>query len=319
MSDVLVLHEAEIRERARFDLAALNAVEGAFVALAEGRAMMPPVMHMAVRQPPGDIDVKGAVIDGLPIAVVKIGAGFFQNRHLGLPSSTAMMVAVSAETGRCTAVLLDNGYLTDLRTALAGAVAARHLAPGGALNVGVIGAGAQARYQVEALMIEKRVRELFVHAHRPEQAADLRRDMEERIGIAVTVCGSVTKLSEASDLIVTATPSRKPLLRADQVRPGQHITAVGSDLPGKCELSLDLLQRADLLVCDNLAESQRLGELQGAEAALIDSASELGELIRRGGGRPNDQALTVCDLSGLGVQDTAIAAHVLRSQGDWNA
>ena len=309
---VRILHEAELRKIASFDPRALAAVEGAFAALADGRAAMPPVMHLEVSQPRGDVDVKSAVIEGLPILAVKIGAGFFGNRDLGLPSSSAMMVAISTRTGRCEAVLLDNGYLTDLRTALAGAVAARHLAPAGPLDIGIIGAGAQARYQLDALMIERRVARVHLWAPRADRAETCAADMRERHGVPVSVVTSVEAVVSASALIVTTTPATAPLIRGAWLRPGQHVTAMGSDLPGKQELDMAALDRADLLVCDDPVQSRRLGELQHASDPARARSRSLGEVVTgRAPGRTCPEDITICDLSGLGVQDTAIAAYVL--------
>lgn len=312
MTDVRILHEAELRELASFDLDALAAVERAFCALADGRATMPPIMHLEVAQPRGDIDIKSAVIEGLPIMAVKIGAGFFGNRDLGLPSSSAMIVAISTQTGRCAAVLLDNGYLTDLRTALAGAVAARYLAPGGSLDVGIIGAGVQARYQLDALMIERRVKRVKVWAPRIEQAECYAVEMGRKLGLEVKTCLSAEVVVAASELIVTTTPATSALVQGGWLRPGHHITAVGSDLPGKRELDQAALERADRLVCDDLAQSLRIGELQYGSDALAKRATSLGDIITgRAPTRTSSREITICDLSGTGVQDTAIADYVL--------
>ena len=313
MTHVRILQEAELRELASFDLEALAAVERAFFALAEGRATMPPIMHLEVAQPRGDIDIKSAVIEGLPILAVKIGAGFFGNRHLGLPSSSAMMVAISTRTGRCEAVLLDNGYLTDLRTALAGAVAARHLARAGSLDVGIIGAGVQARYQLEALMIERRVKRVRVWAPRIEQAECYAVEMEKKLRLEVKACPSVEAVGATCELIVTTTPATSALIQGIWLRPGHHITAVGSDLPGKRELDQAALDRADRLVCDDLAQSLRIGELQHASDASARHATSLGDIITgRAPARNSPGEITICDLSGTGAQDTAIADYVLK-------
>jgi ornithine cyclodeaminase/alanine dehydrogenase-like protein (mu-crystallin family) len=304
--------EEEIRRAVVFDLDALNAVEAAFVALAEGRASMPPVMHMSVRDAPGDIDVKGAVIEGLPIAAVKIAAGFFNNPLAGLRSSSGMMVGVSTQTGRPAVVLLDNGWLTDLRTALAGAVAARHLVARKHITVGVIGAGAQARYQVEALMIEFQIDGVYCFARRAEQGALFASDINGRLGLKVSQCRSIEGVLERADVVITTTPSTSSLIEAGMIRGEQHITAMGSDLPGKREIALAVLERADRLVCDDVPQSCRLGELQGASAETVARAKSLGDIVKAGKPQRHDPGLTVCDLTGLGVQDTAILNHAFR-------
>ena len=144
---VLVLTESDIRRSVTIDEESLRQVENAFTWLAEDKVSMPPVMHIEV-DAQSDVDIKSGYVKGLEAFAVKLASGFFNNPSLGLSSSSGMMVLLSAKTGFCEAVLLDNGYLTDLRTGLAGAVAARHLAPESVQTVGVIGAGAQARIRL---------------------------------------------------------------------------------------------------------------------------------------------------------------------------
>ena len=190
LMSVLVLTEPELRQCARIDATVLAAVEDAFTWLAEDRVMMPPIMHIEVAAAPGDVDIKSAYVRGLDTFAVKIGSGFFGNSALGLPSSSAMMVVLSAQTGFCEAVLLDNGYLTDLRTGLAGAVAAKYLAPERVSTVGVIGAGAQARYQVRCLQLVRDFERIVVFA-------------EIVIGLVTTPTKSVRK-----SIVRSKSPSR---------------------------------------------------------------------------------------------------------------
>jgi ornithine cyclodeaminase len=313
-----VLSEDELRRCIGFDAEALDAVESSFASLSGGGVSMPPVMHISVDEPPGDIDVKGAYIPGVATVAVKVASGFFGNRHLGLPSSSALMVLLSARTGRCEAVMLDNGYLTDLRTGLAGAVAARHLARPGRLRVGVLGAGAQARYQVEALTIESRVKSVAVFAPRAEQAEAYAMDISHRqgmrLGIPVTIEVSAEAVVRGCDLLVTTTPSQSPLVSASWLRPGLHVTAMGSDLPGKREIARDALTKADRLVVDSLSQSRLIGELQSFadDSPEVARAESLGDIIRELNRPPRDAgAISICDLTGVGVQDTAIAALAL--------
>jgi ornithine cyclodeaminase len=223
-----------------------------------------------------------------------------------------MMVVLSSSTGFCEAVLLDNGYLTDLRTGLAGAVAARHLARGNISTVGVVGAGAQARYQVECLTLVREFDKLLVLGRDRERQATYIDEMQRKLGITVAAAKSMEQLVRESDLVVTTTSSRTPLIRADWLHPGLHITAMGSDLAGKQELDAGVPAAADLLVCDRKSQCFSMGELQhGLVAGILTEDSpvlELGDLTgARTAGRSSDRQVTVCDLTGTGVQDTAIA------------
>lgn len=316
MAPVLVLTEKEIRECAPMDGAALAAIERAFVWLSEGRVEAPPIMHIAVEENNGDVDIKSAFVRGEPSIAVKVAAGFFDNPKQGLPSSSAMVVAVSARTGRCEAVLLDNAYLTDLRTGLAGAVAAKYLARKDSSTVGIVGAGVQARFQARALALVRPISRIYVSARSREQLEAYQAEMADALGIPVEICPSLEDVARRSDVIVTTTPSKEAIIQAGWLRPGQHLTAMGADLPGKQELDPDVLARADLIVCDDPRQSRTHGELQHVtdETALKSAPVALGDLARRVvNGRTGDDQITVCDLSGLGVQDTAITLHVLRA------
>ena len=275
------------------------------------------IMHIEVAENNGDVDIKSAFVKGLDSFAVKMGSGFFNNPQLGLPSSSAMMVLLSAKTGFCEAVLLDNGYLTDVRTGLAGAVAARFLAPETVDTVGVIGTGAQARYQIKSLKLVRDFERLLVIGRTSERTSAYIDEMHNALGIDVAAVESVEQLVRESQIVVSTTPSRQALIEAEWLHPGLHITAMGSDLAGKQELAADVLGLVDVLVCDRQSQCFSMGELQhGLSAGIITEESdiyELGELTSgRVAGRRSPQDITVCDLTGTGVQDTAIALVAYR-------
>ncbi|MDH3376344.1 MAG: cyclodeaminase [Gammaproteobacteria bacterium] len=317
---ILVLTEAELRQCARIDATALAAVEDAFTWLTEGRVMMPPIMHIEVAAAPGDVDIKSAYVNGLDSFAVKIGSGFFGNSALGLPNSSAMMVVLSAQTGFCEAVLLDNGYLTDLRTGLAGAVVAKYLAPERVATVGVIGVGAQARYQVRCLQLVRDFERIVVFGRDPDRTRRYADDIGAQVDRPVEIAESAETVVRAADLLITTTPSREPIIRPEWLHQGLHITAMGSDLAGKQELAAGVLAAADRVVCDRREQCIAMGELQYMEVSgdRIDAAgvAELGDLTTgRIVGRERDDAITICDLTGTGVQDTAIARVAMQGAG----
>ena len=318
---VLILTESELRACVGFDAESLRAVEDAFTWLSEGRVEMPPVMHIEVAEHHGDVDIKSACVRGLDHLAVKVASGFFDNPGLGLPSGGAMVVVLSAKTGFCEAVMLDNAYLTDLRTGLAGAVAARYLAPATVRTVGVLGAGAQARYQVRALRLVRDFERVLVSARDAGRTAGYAAEMSESLGLPVEATTPETLVRE-SELVVTTTPARSPVVDAAWLHPGLHITAMGSDLPGKRELDPEVLRRADRVVCDRLEQCLAMGELQYAADRLEggNTPVELGELTSgRAPGRQSAEDITVCDLTGTGVQDTAIASLALARARDLGA
>ena len=315
---VLILSEEELRRCVGMDEDALAAVEDAFTWLAEDRAMMPPIMHISVSDNNGDVDIKSAYVSGLDHFAVKIASGFFDNPALGLPSSSAMMVVLSAKTGICEALLLDNGYLTDLRTGLAGAVAARYLAPTDVTTVGIVGAGAQARYQLRSLRLVRNFERVLVIGRSPGNVARYIEELSAELGVDVREASSLEALVGESQVVVTTTQSREPLIEAGWLHPGLHVTAMGSDLAGKQELHVGVLKRADRLVCDRKSQCFSMGELQhGVAAGILAEDSEIDELgwltAGKAPGRQSEDEITVCDLTGTGVQDTAIATLALKS------
>lgn len=314
---ILILTEDQIRKCVLVDEDALQAVADGFSRLAAGKATMPPILRVDIPENNGEVDVKTAYLQGLEGFAVKISSGFFDNARLGLPSLSGMMILLSTQTGFPQALLLDNGYLTDVRTGMAGALAARHLAPEDIETAGVIGAGSQGRYQIRSLKLVREFGRVLVYDRDAEAAQRYRAEMEPELGLPVTVVDDAQIVVRESDLVVTTTPAREPHLRAEWLHPGLHITAMGADAEGKQELHAEVLGRADVVACDRKSQAFRLGELHHAREAGIlteeDEILELGDLIlERRSGRQNPEQITVCDLTGTGVQDTAIALLAYR-------
>ena len=314
---ITVLTESELRTSVGLDEESLHAVEDGFTRLAQGMATVPPIMMIPVPGRSGEVDVKSAYVEGWESFAVKIASGFFDNPKQGLPSGSGMMIVVSAETGFPQAVLLDNGYLTDIRTALAGAIAAKYLARNKIDSVGVVGAGTQGRYQVRALQLVRGFNRILAYDRDPEVAVAYARELTNELGRHVTVVSDPQMVVRESELVITATPSRTPYVRAEWLHAGQHITAMGSDSEEKQELEPQVLGRADRIVCDRKSQCFRLGELHHAkDAGILDEShdiTELGELTAGSRqGRAAESEITVCDLTGVGVQDTAIALLAFR-------
>lgn len=308
---VTLLSEADIRGCVGFDRDALEAVALGFTRLAEGRAFAPPVIAIEIPEHNGEVDIKTAYIEGLDSFAVKVASGFPDNPAQGLPYGTGMMVLISAETGFLKALLVDNGYLTELRTGLAGAIAAEHLARPDTETAGVIGSGSQARYQMRGLHMVRPFKRLLVYGVIADEVQRYAADMAWELGVDTVIAPTAEAVVRESDVVVTTTPSREPYLQATWLHPGLHVTCMGADMPTKQELYTDCFGKADRVVCDRRAQCLVLGELHHAvDAGSIDEdqVDELGELTSgakpgRGGG----DEITVCDLTGVGVQDTAIA------------
>jgi len=312
--DIQIVTEAELRRLVALDLTTVDVIEAAFSALATGGVVMPPILSMDLPAAHGEVDVKTAYIPGFDGFAIKVSPGFFNNPQLGLPSLNGLMILFSAKTGLVQALYLDNGYLTDIRTAAAGAVASRHLAPQTVETAGVIGTGVQARLQMQAAHLVRPFRRLLVHGRDAAKARACADDLARLLGVEAEVADSAETLVRESQLVVTTTPARAPLIRAEWLHPGLHITAMGSDQSGKTEIDPRALVAADAYVCDRVAQAEVSGELEAALAAGLwtkGRPAELGEVITgQKRGRQSPQDVTICDLTGTGVQDTAIATHV---------
>ncbi|MCJ7569825.1 MAG: cyclodeaminase [Anaerolineales bacterium] len=309
---ITILTEADLRSCVFMDEVSLAEVTDGFSKLAEGKVTLPPILRVEVPENHGEVDVKTAYIHGLDSFAIKIASGFFDNRLLDLPTGSGIMILVSAQTGRPIAVLLDYGYLTDLRTGIAGAIAARHLAREKIENVGVIGSGMQARYQVRGLQLVRDFKRLFVYGVESDGVDNYVSEMMTELGIEVIKANTPEVVVREGEVVITTTPSHEPYLESAWLHPGLHITAMGSDAEYKQELFSDVFNHVDLVVCDRKNQAFRLGELHHArEASSLPPEAEIVELgeLTSGmkSGRTSDDQITVCDLTGVGVQDTQIA------------
>jgi ornithine cyclodeaminase len=292
----------------------IQAVEDGFAAYSRGEVVVPPVGHLDFDEPPGDCHIKYGYIRGDDAFTVKIATGFYRNPERGLPSSNGVVLVFSSRTGELLAILQDEGRLTDLRTAAAGAVAAKYLAPPNVECIGVVGAGTQARLQLEYLKEVTPCRRVLLWARSAERAAAFRAAFRAE-GFQIKIASSVAELASRSQLIVTTTPARHWLLSADDVLPGTHITAVGADGGGKQELDPRLFARA-LCAVDSRKQCAQFGDSSYAiQEGLIANGDliELGEIVQnRSLGRKDAAQITIADLTGVAVQDIQIAKLALR-------
>jgi len=313
MPEIKILSQGDLERLVPLDHDAIACVEDAFRALATQPVVMPAILRLDIADANGEVDVKTAYVPGIDSFAIKISPGFFNNPQIGLPSVNGLMVLLSAKTGLVEAMLLDNGYLTDVRTAAAGAVAAKHLSSEDASAAAIIGAGMQAQMQAEALCLVRPITEIALWARDRDKAQKRAATIEAATGTTVVVAESIPEAIKGRDIIVTTTPSSKPLIEADLLEPGQHLTAMGSDAEHKNEIDPNLFRLDDLVyVADRLSQTRILGELHHAlEKSIVPKDAtypELGEIIAGAQpGRTSAHQITFADLTGTGVQDTAIA------------
>ena len=289
----------------------IREIERGFVAYSKGKAVVPPVGELLFDNPPGDVHIKYGYIKGEKYYVIKIASGFYENYKYGLPSNQGLMLLFSQRTGILESILLDEGYLTDVRTGIAGAIAAKYLAPQDVPCIGMVGSGAQARYQLLSLDAVVDTRDVVAWSRTKKHLERYKKDMEA-LGYRVKMASSVSEVAQCP-LIVTVTPSTTPLLKSEDIKKGTYITAVGSDTPEKNELEPEILRIADIVVADSISQCMERGEIHHAiKKGLIskDKILELGNVIASNKGRESEEQITVADLTGVAVQDLQIAKFV---------
>ena len=317
MPDIKILTETELRNTIPLDIKVIDCIESAFSELASGKVIMPPILSMPIKEYNGEIDVKTAYLPGINSFALKASPGFFDNPKIGLPSTSGLMILFSCKTGVLEALLLDNGYLTDIRTAAAGAVAARHLSRIDSSNVCIIGAGTQAKLQLTALNLVRPIQYANIWARNFEKASLVAEELSIKLGFQVQASNNISEAVKNADIVVTTTPSTEPILKSDWLHPGLHITAMGADQHTKNELDPQCLKLADLYVADSISQTIKQGELRAALDAKIISSEEnfpeLGKIINNTEkGRSSPKDITIVDLTGTGAQDTAIATYALK-------
>ena len=293
------------------DIDLLTAIEAGFVAYSEGRCLVPPVGELLMDN--GEVHIKYGCLTDDPFYVIKIASGFYGNPKLDLPSSNGLMLLFSQQTGELVCILLDEGHLTGVRTAVAGAISAKYLAPRPVRRIGIMGTGTQARLQLKYLTSVVGCREVLAWGRGVEQLEQFRRELEG-CGFSIETTLDSAEIGATCNLIVTTTSATEPILRSRDIQPGTHITAIGSDTPHKQELDVGILADTDQVVADSIAQCRLRGEIfKALEAGVIkeDVVVELGHLISGGAqGRTTASQVTVFDSTGVAVQDITIANAV---------
>jgi ornithine cyclodeaminase len=305
----------------RFDAdRALRMIEEGFIAYSRKTVQAPSAQNFQFEAANGDCCVKSAYVEGTDTFSVKISSGFYDNGRRGLPTNDGMIIVLSAMTGQPVALLQDEGWLTCVRTALAGRLAARLMAPREVHGIGILGNGDQARAQLEHLTPVTACRDVYVWGRSVEKSERFSADMVA-LGFNVRLAKTPEDVAAKANLIVTTTPSREVLLRSSWIRPGTHITAVGADGGGKRELDPAIIGRAGAIVVDSIGQCSQYGDVSYAlKAGLIgvDRLLELGTALdqqRRVRDDADPKQITVADLTGIAVQDAQVANSVLNLTG----
>lgn len=310
-----LLNRDEIRSR--FDLhRAKQLIEEGFVASSAGRVALPPVQNFRFIDVDGDCCIKSAHTDGGDFMVVKVSTGFYRNSLSGRPNNNGLMILISARTGEPVCILDDAGWLTSMRTAIAGMIVAQLLAPDQIEAIGLAGTGEQALLQLELLLAVTNCRTVWALA-KDGSNLDAFEARAEELGCLLHITYDGKDVARACNMIVTATPSRSPLLYREWLRPGTHITALGADSPGKQELDPAILSAADYVVVDSLKQCSAYGELSHLADDPRRSTPvvvEIGSVLASGKRlRTASTNISVADLTGIAIQDLAIASSIMLS------
>lgn len=294
----------------------IEIIEEGFVAYSQGKVEAPPVGEMIFDEPPGECHIKYGFIKEDDYFVIKVATGFYDNPKINLPSFDGLMLLFSQKTGQLLSVLLDEGHLTNIRTASAGAIAAKYMAPKNVKRIGIFGAGTHGRLQPIYLQKVLDCKNIITWGTNQEELDIYEKDMKE-LGFNVQTTQNSEDITSTCNLIVTCTPSEEPLIFADQIREGTHITAIGSDTPEKQELDSAILRKADRLVVDSIEQCLSRGEsFKAMNDGMIkkEKMIELGHMImEKELQRQSENEITVVDLTGVAIQDIQIAKAV------WNA
>jgi len=287
-------------------------IEKGFVAYSNGEVIVPAVGELHFDSPPGDVHIKYGYIKNDDVYVIKIASGFLKNTNLGLANGNGMMLVFDQQTGQPKAILNDESYLTDVRTAIAGAISAKFLAPSKVKNIGIVGTGVQARMQLEYLKDIIDCKSVLVWGRSDESLLKYKVDMSNT-SFDITITKDIDVIINNCQLIVTCTPTETPLIK--MVHPGTHITAMGSDTITKQEISSSVLLNADLVVADSCSQCEERGEIFKAikEGFRMKDVIELGQIIEgKSNKRLNDDQITIADHTGVAVQDIQISKAVLK-------
>ena len=310
---MLDLNKTEIMELFSFEKA-VSLIQNAYIASSNGNVQTAEVVHLGFPKSNGDCHIKSGHIADTASYVIKIASGFYDNPSKGLASSNGMMLAFSATTGETVAILRDEGWLTDMRTAIGGALATRALACTSASKVLLIGTGIQAKMQAKCLvkLMPERGLTFRVWGRNSTAARNTAAELSKQ-GLEIKVVSTLQKEVSTADIIITTTPSTTPLFANDLVRRGTHVTAIGADSPGKQELPTGLVTSASLRVCDIARQSLEHGEFQTASKVEPSmDVTELGHILSGAhSGRHSDNEITIADLTGIAAQDIAITQAII--------
>ena len=306
----------EIKECLHFEKV-MQAIEKSFVKYSNSSVLSAPVSRFHFCNANGDLHIKSGMFEEDEYFIVKIASGFYDNWKKGISSSQGVVLALNAHTGKPEVLLDDEGYLTDMRTAMAGLICAKLLSSSAPKKIGIFGTGTQAFLQAKLLKLQFPEVESLILWGRNKESLENAKTKFQDIGYTVQTTTSTQFIAENCNLIITATPSSQPILFGKWLQPGTHITAVGTDDPHKQELDVSVFEKANYVIVDSITQCTEFGDTAHAiKAGCIQKNNliELGNLISGSfslNRLPTD--ITIADLTGLAAQDIAVAKSIIEN------
>lgn len=299
---------------------AIDAVRQAFIDYSKGLIEQPQPLQILFKQDSGelfgDCHAKAAQNHQLPYFVIKIATGFYNNPSLGLEPNSGLVLVMSSKTGQPIAILQDDGWLTQVRTAAAGALAASLKPVSADACLGILGTGTQAYLQAKLITQFLGLQRVAIWGRNVQASEALSQRLSDELGLDVVAMQTVREVCHVSQILVTTTPATEPLIKAEDLADELHIVAVGADSPGKNEIASSVLARADIIVTDSHQQCLHhgdFGEAVRADVVAEDADVSFGEVLA--GEHPNldfmASKISVVDLTGLGAQDLAIVSLVV--------
>jgi len=290
-------------------------IEEAFCEYAQKKAQMPAKIYLDLKKYSGDFRAMPAYLAGLDSCTLKWVNVHAGNKRIGLPTVMGIIILSDPKNGFPLAVM-DGTYATSLRTAAAGAVAAKYCANKNSSAVGLVGCGAQARTQLLALRTLFKVKEVRVWGHKPPLIREFIKQMKIRKECMIAA-KTIEECVGGCDIVVTTTPSRRPLVKRQWLKQGVHINAIGADAPGKQELDPAILKNAKIII-DDWEQARHSGEINVplhkkliSKKNIYASISQI--VFGQKKGRLRKEDCTVFDSTGLAIQDVAIATLIYKT------
>ena len=290
----------------------VRTIEEAFMLYGQGKVQMPAKVYLTFDK--GDLRCMPVYMPTMKIAGVKNVNVHPANKDM--PTVMATITLFDPETGSQLAIM-DGTYITKMRTGAAGGVAAKYLSREDSKIAGFVGAGAQAKTQLEALLVTRpTITKVNVYDVNETNMKDFSDNAKARYDLDVRCVGSVKEAVENADIITTTTPVRSPIVKSEYVKPGTHINAIGADAAGKGELDVEILKRARIVI-DNFEQASHSGEINVALSKGIiskeDIYADIGQIVTgKKTARESVEQITVFDSTGLAIQDISVAGKIYK-------